>query len=95
MLVTFILGALAGILAEYAEPHVKKALEGVALAEVPLSAVEQRLLTFALCLAAAALLALLLGNGNALALALGAVAGVFGPRLLAKSRGNRGPDYDD
>ena len=84
MLGTLILGILAGLGALYAEPHVKKALENVVLAEDPISAMELRMFSFAVCLIAAAVLAWIFGDDSALALAIGAAIGVFGPRAIER-----------
>jgi hypothetical protein len=93
MLADFILGIAAGAGASHAEPRIRKALEGVMLAEVPMTAMEMRMVSFALCLVGAALLAHIFGEGEALALALGSVAGVFGPRILARIQTRKTPDY--
>ena len=95
MLVTLILGIVTGVVSPLAEPKVKEALEGILLADSPLSDKELTLFSFATCLVIAAILAWLLGNGSALALAIGAALGIFGPRLIdrIKKRGN--PDYDN
>ena len=53
-----------------------------------------RAISLALCLLAAALVAAFSGGGGAVALALGAVLGVLGPRLQARYRAMRAPDYD-
>lgn len=95
MLATFILGILAGAGAGFAEPHVKRLLESMLLSEVPLTAIELRMFSFALCLVAAACLALVFGNGSAFALALGAALGVFWPKILERLQGRRIPDYGD
>ena len=79
MLITLILGIAAGFGAPYAEPHVKKLLEDVMLSEAPMTPVELRTLSFALCLVVASLLAWILGNGAGFALAVGAALGVFAP----------------
>ena len=89
MLVTIILGAGAGVLAPYAEPIVKRILEDTLMAETPISAAELRMLSFALCLISAALLAWVMGSGGAVALSLGAVIGAFGPRIVARLQGGR------
>ena len=95
MLITFILGIAAGFGAPFAEPHVKKLLEGVMLAEAPMTDVELRMLSFAACRVVAALLAWNLGNGSGFALAVGAALGVFGPRLIGLAQSRRAPDYGD
>jgi hypothetical protein len=93
MLADFILGIAAGAGAPYAEPRIRQALQGLLLSEAPMSAMELRMVSFALCLVAAALLAHIFGEGEALALALGSVAGVFGPRIRDRSQNRKTPDY--
>ncbi|MDJ1007228.1 MAG: hypothetical protein QNJ13_05325 [Paracoccaceae bacterium] len=94
MLATLILAAAAGWLAPKAEETVKGMIESVLLAEAPLTAVELRLISFAACLVAAAILSMIFGEPHALTLAVGALLGVLGPRLTAKYRQSRNPDYD-
>jgi len=84
---TLILGFIAGAVAPYAEPHVRRALEGAAMAETPLSVAELRALALAICLVVAALLASVLASGGAISLTVGAALGVFAPRLLKRFRG--------
>lgn len=91
---TFILGALAGWAAPYAEPRIKAALDGVLLEDTPIAPKEMALLSFAICLLAAAILSMMISEPHAAPLALGAVAGVFGPKLIDKWRASRTPDYD-
>jgi hypothetical protein len=93
MLADFILGIAAGAGAAYAEPHIRKALEGMLLSDAPMTAMELRMVSFAVCLVGAAILAHIFGEGAALALALGAVAGVFGPRILDRIQSRKTPDY--
>ena len=87
MLVTLILGAGAGVLAPHTEGFIKGLLNSALMAETLISAAEMRMLSFAICLLAAALLAWLMGNGGAVALAFGAVIGAFGPRIVARLQG--------
>lgn len=84
MFITFILGALAGLATPYVEPHVRNAMEQVALAKIPISETEFDLLTLVLLLLAAALVT---GGGSSIALVAGALLGVFGKRLLALVQG--------
>ena len=81
---TLILGLLAGLVAPFAEPHVKRALESAAMAETPLSEAELRTFSLALCLVIAAVLAWLIADRGAVALTVGAVIGVFGPRVIER-----------
>ncbi|NRB00596.1 MAG: hypothetical protein HRU32_12370 [Rhodobacteraceae bacterium] len=94
MLLTVILGIIAGVASPNFEQQVKGALEGVLLADSPLSPKELTLLTFSICLVAASILAWIFGNGSALALAIGAALGVFGPRLIDRIKSGNKPDYD-
>ena len=95
MLATVILGIAAGAGAPCAEEHVKKALESVLLAEAPMSAMELRMFTFAICLVAASLLAAVFGSGSGIALAIGAALGVFGPRIIDRIQKRDTPDYGE
>lgn len=95
MLATVILGIAAGAGAPYAEQHVKKALEGVLLSDAPISAMELRMLTFAVLLVGASILAWIFGNGSGFALAVGAALGVFGPRIIDRVQKRNAPDYGD
>lgn len=95
MLVTVILGIAAGALAPFAEPHVKKTLEGVLLSDAPMTEMEMRMFSFAICLVGAAILAWLFGNGSGFALAVGAAIGVFGPRIIERVQKRREPDYGE
>lgn len=95
MLATLILGIAAGVGAPHAEPHVKKALENILLAEAPMTKPELLLFSFSLCLLAAAVLSYIFGNGSAFALAFGAALGVFGPKIIERIKQRPIPDYDD
>ncbi len=94
MLGTLILGILAGVIAPKVEPQIKSALESVLLSEMPVSPAEMRLFSFALCLLGAALLSVIFGEPYAIPLAIGAALGVFGPRIIAKYKSSKAPDYD-
>ncbi|MDJ1017177.1 MAG: hypothetical protein QNJ35_11745 [Paracoccaceae bacterium] len=94
MLATFILGVLAGFGAPYAEPRIKEALKSVLLADAPIEPLEMRGFSLALCLLGAAILSMIFGSPHAAPLALGAVVGVFGPRLMEKWKARKTPDYD-
>lgn len=94
MLGTFILAFAAGWAAPFAEPKVKAALENVLLDDVPVGPVEMRLFSFAVCLLAAALLAMAFATPHAAPLALGAAAGIFGPSMIDKWKASKTPDYD-
>ena len=94
MIWTFILGAIAGWGAGATEDRLRP-LIGQYVPGQPPGAVEMRAISLSLCLLGAAILAALSGGGGAVALTLGGVAGVFGPRLYAKFRAARAPDYDN
>lgn len=95
MIVTFILGAVAAWAAAMAEPHLRRVIEGpLAIDPATVGAVELRVLTLAVCLLAAAILAALIGSAGAVPLALGAVAGAAVPWGREKLRAARTPDYD-
>ncbi|MGP1358614.1 hypothetical protein [Roseicyclus sp.] len=87
MIFTFILGLAAGALTPAAEPHVKRAMESVALSKVPVEKTEMDLLTLVLLLLLAAVLS---GGGSSFALLLGALLGVFGKRIVAAIQGRGG-----
>jgi hypothetical protein len=95
MFMTFILGLAAGFGSPYAEPHIKKALENVLLADSPMEPRELRMFSFSICLLGAAILSIFFGNSAALALALGAAFGVFGPRVIETIQAKRAPDYSE
>ena len=88
MILTFVLGALAGIAVPYLEPHLRRALEQVALTKIPISETEFDLLTLVLLLLVAAILT---GGGSSLALLAGALLGVFGKRIIAAIQGGGAP----
>ncbi len=87
MLLDILLGIIAGYVAPHAEDRVRRGVAAVTLADPPLAAVELRLVSFSLCLFVAAVIAKLVGEGDAVALSLGAVLGVFAPRLIDRWRG--------
>ncbi len=93
MIWTFILGLIAGWAAPGAEERLKPLVEQY-LPGQPATPVELRGMSLALCLLAAAIVAALSGAGGAIVLTLGGVVGVLGPRLYAKFRAMRAPDYD-
>ncbi len=94
MLGTFILGLAAGLGAPYAEPWVKSGLSNVLKGGSEVSAVELRMVTFTVCLWAAAFLAMILAAPHAVVLVFGALVGVIAPRLKEAWKIYRAPDYD-
>jgi hypothetical protein len=93
MFADLILGIAAGAGAPYAQPYIKTALESVLLADAPLTEMELRLFSFAICLVGAAILAAVFGDGTGFGLAVGAAIGVFAPRIIARVQKRRVPDY--
>ena len=87
MIITFLLGALAGFAVPYAEPQVRRIVEQIALAELPVEDSEFDLLTLVLLLLLASLIT---GIGNSAALLVGALVGVFGKRIVAAIQGRGG-----
>jgi hypothetical protein len=89
MILTVLLGGLAGWGAAKAEPAIRKKLDDLLVVDRGLSDVEARVFSLALCLLAAAGVAALADEGNAVMLTLGGVLGVMGPRLLARAKASR------
>jgi len=87
MIITFILGLIAGFVTPMLEPVVRQALENVTLAKSQVSESEFDLLTLILLLLVAALIT---GGDHAFALLLGALVGVFAKRLIAIAQGKGG-----
>ena len=93
MIWTFILGAVAGWCAPFAEERWRHLLE-TNLPGGRMGPAESRGVALALCLLVTAILARMSGAGGAVPLTLGAVVGVLGMRLIEKARMMRAPDYD-
>lgn len=93
MIWTFILGCLAGWFAASTEDSIKSLVEKY-LPGPPLSAADLRAVALSTSLLAAAFVATLSASGGMIALTLGALCGALGPRLNAKFRSMRSPDYD-
>lgn len=93
MLADLILGIAAGAGAPYAEPKIKSALESVLLSDAPLSALELRMVSLAICLVGAAILGFAFGESEAFPLTVGALVGVFGPRIIDRIQNRKEPDY--
>ena len=89
MLITLLLGIAAAIAAAHFEPRIKRLLDSAAMADLPLNDQERRMISFALCLLAAAILSGMLGNGSAVTLSFGALIGVFGPRVIGQYQARR------
>ncbi len=86
-MLTFILGLVAGFAAPLVEGPIKRALDGILMAETPLEPGEMRGLSLAVCLLVAAVISAIFTNGGVIALTLGAVIGVFAPRLVSRFTG--------
>ena len=95
MLLTLLLGTLAGWGAGFAEDHIRgvlsKALDVEGSAFKP---VEMRSIALVTSLFAAALVAWFIASPSALALTFGALIGVLIPRLKDAVKAARTPDYD-
>ncbi len=95
MLVTLILGAVAGWGAGFAEDHVRRLLaRALSVDESVFKPIEIRSIALVAALFIAAVLSWLIANPHAVALTLGALVGVLGPRLQELIRAARTPDYD-
>lgn len=95
MIVTFVLGVLAGWFAKLVEPRVKGVAESAVRGTGPMDPVELRLFALAAAILAAAVVAeLLVRHPNPIWLALGACLGVLGPRLRRRWDARKVPDYD-
>lgn len=85
MIITFLLGVIAGFITPMVEPQVRQALEKLALQKIDVEERELDMVTLVLLLLAAALVT---GAGNSLALLVGAFLGIFGKRILAAIKGD-------
>lgn len=94
MFTSFIFALAAVWFAPKAEPHVKDVVEKMLPLDTAATAIELRLVSFALCLLAAAILAAIIDDSHGVALAIGAFSGVLAPRLQSAYRASRNPDYD-
>ena len=95
MLLTMILGGLAGWGAGFAEDHLRRALARVLEVDgAEFKPVEMRSIALVVSLFLAALVAWFIASSSALALLFGAVIGVLAPRLRDLIRAARTPDYD-
>ncbi len=88
MIITFLLGVVAGYFTATAEPHVRKVMENVALAKISIKETEFDLLTLLILLLIAAILVAIFNTGGGMfALLIGAIVGVFGKRIYAAMTG--------
>ena len=95
MIVTLLLGLVAGWGAVYLEDHLRGPLARVlSIDPGAFQPVELRSIAFAVCLLAAALLAWIFATPHAVALTLGAAIGVLLPRIRDRLKAGRVPDYD-
>lgn len=81
MIMSFLLGLLAGYLTPIADPQVKRSVEDVFDIAIPVERSEYDMLTLLIALALAALLQALWGQVLALPLIAGAFLGLFGKRF--------------
>lgn len=93
MILTFVMGVLAGWGAPLVEPQLRGPLQRAFSSE--LSPLELRAATLVICLFAAAVVAWLIASTSAVPLTLGAVIGVLASRMLERFRAMRAPDYDN
>lgn len=91
---TFILGLIAGWAAPYAEGPIRSVLGDHLPDDLTLAEKDWPLLSLALCILAAAIVAALLTKAYGVPLALGASLGVVAPKLVEKWRSGKAPDYD-
>ena len=94
MLGSLILGAIAGWAAPSAEPKIKSLLENAKLGDMVDSDLNLRAASLALCLLAAAIFAEIFARAETLPLIIGFVLGVAGPKLHARWKASKAPDYD-
>ena len=94
MVFSFLLGAIAAWISPKLEEHIAGLIASALPKEPAVEGSELKMLSFAFALLIAALLASGLSHANGVALMLGAVVGVISPRLMAKWRDAKAPDYD-
>ena len=93
MITSFLLGIIAGYAAAPAEERLKPLVEQFLPGASP-SLVEKRAISLSVSLCLAAIVGWLVGASGAIALTLGGVIGVLGPRIHARIKAARAPDYD-
>ena len=95
MLISFILGLGAGWGAPHGEDHVRRLMaQAFKVEESSFLPVELRSVTLAIAVFLAAVVAWLIAYPSAVALTLGALVGILAPRLKARLKAARAPDYD-
>lgn len=95
MLMTLLLGGIAGWGAGFAEDHIRRVLaQALSVGEDTFKPAEMRSIALVLSLLVAALLSWMFATPSAVALTLGATLGVLLPRLKDLIRAARAPDYD-
>ena len=95
MLISFILGLGAGWGAPHGEAHVRRLMGqafGIDASRIP--PVELATVTLAAAVFLAAVIAWLIAHPSTVALSLGVLVGVLAPRLKARLKAARAPDYD-
>ena len=91
MIVTLILGALAGWGAGFAEDHVRKFMaQALSIEDTSLQPIEVRSVALVVSLLLAAIVAWLIASPHA----VGALIGALGPRLRDRFMAAKTPDYD-
>ena len=94
MVFSFLLGAIAAWISPKLEDHIAGLVTSALPNEPTIEGSELKMLSFAVALFIAAVLAAGLSHASGIALTLGAIIGVIGPRLMAKWRNAKAPDYD-
>ena len=95
MIVTLILGALAGWGAGFAEDHVRKFMaQALSIEDTSLQPIEVRSVALVVSLLLAAIVAWLIASPHAVTLMVGALIGALGPRLRDRFMAAKTPDYD-
>ena len=95
MLITLLLGGIAGWGAGFAEDHIRRVLaQALTVEETSFKPAEMRSIALVISLLVAALLSWMIATPSAVALTLGATLGVLLPRLKDFIRAARTPDYD-
>ncbi|MEO0917371.1 MAG: hypothetical protein AAFY31_10380 [Pseudomonadota bacterium] len=93
MIWSILMGLAAGWGAQAVEERLRPLVEQSLPGGTPGPA-EMRAIALAVCVFVAAVVAALSGDGGVVPLALGVLLGVLGPRLYAKAKSMRAPDYD-
>jgi hypothetical protein len=96
MLMTLLLGGIAGWGAGFAEDHIRRVLaQALSVEEDTFKPAEMRSIALVLSLLVAALVSWIIATPSAVALMLGATLAVLLPRIKDMIRAARTPDYDE